>query len=92
MSRTAGSTTLHFMQCFLIHHRHQPTECGAAFAAFKGHESPLRHRATMASCAFGEHAIWWWVEAEGEQEALGLLPYFVAQRSTVTRIGAVEIP
>ena len=80
------------MQSFLIHHRHEAHECGAAFAAFKGHESPLRHRATMASCAFGEHAIWWWVEAEGEQEALGLLPYFVAQRATATRIGAVDIP
>jgi hypothetical protein len=80
------------MPCFLIHHRHDPNECGAAFAAFKGHESPLRHRATMASCAFGEHAIWWWVEAAGEQDALGLLPFFVAQRATAIRIGAVDIP
>ena len=46
----------------------------------------------MASCAFGDHAIWWWVEAAGEQEAVGLLPFFVAQRATVIRIGAVEIP
>ena len=80
------------MPSFLIHHRHDANECGAAFAAFKGHESPLRHRATMASCAFGEHAIWWWVEAAGEQEALGLLPFFVAQRATAIRIGAVDIP
>jgi hypothetical protein len=80
------------MPCFLIHHRHEPHECGAAFTAFKGHESPLRHRATMASCAFGEHAVWWWVEAAGEQEALGLLPFFVAERATATRIRAVEIP
>jgi hypothetical protein len=80
------------MPCFLIHHRHEPHECGAAFTAFKGHESPLRHRATTASCAFGEHAVWWWVEAAGEQEALGLLPFFVAERATATRIRAVEIP
>jgi hypothetical protein len=80
------------MPCFLLHHRHEPDECGAAFAAFKGHESPLRHRATMASCAFGEHAIWWWVEAAGEREALALLPFFVAQRATAIRIGAVDIP
>ena len=92
MSPTAASTSMRAMQCFLIHHSHDAGECGAAFAAFKGHESPLRHRATMASCAFGGHAIWWWVEAEGEREALGLLPYFVAQRATVTRIGAVDIP
>ena len=80
------------MPCFLIQHRHESHECGAAFAAFKGHESPLRHRATMASCAFGEHAIWWWVEAAGEDEALGLLPFLVAQRATAIRIGAVDIP
>jgi hypothetical protein len=80
------------MPCFLIHHRHEPHECGAAFAAFKGHESPLRHRATMASCGYGEHAIWWWVEAAGEQEALGQLPFFVAQRASATRVAAVEIP
>jgi hypothetical protein len=80
------------MPCFLIQHRHEPRECGAVFASFKGHESPLRHRATMASCSFGGHAIWWWVEAAGEADALGLLPFFVAQRATATRIGAVEIP
>jgi hypothetical protein len=80
------------MPCFLIHHRHDASECAAAFASFKGHESPLRHRAALASCLFGGHAIWWWVEAAGEAEALGLLPFFVAQRATATRIAAVEIP
>jgi len=80
------------VQRFLIHHKHEPHECGAAFAAFKGHESPLRHRATAASCAFGGHAIWWWVEAPGEAEALALLPFFVARRATATRIDAVDIP
>jgi hypothetical protein len=80
------------MPRFLIHHRHESRECGAAFAAFKGDESPLRHKRTLASCPFGGHSIWWWVEAAGEREALGLLPFFVAQRATATRIGAVEIP
>jgi hypothetical protein len=80
------------MACFLIHHRHEPTECGVVFTAFKGHESPLRHRATLASCAFGGHAIWWSVEAASEAEALGLLPFFVAQRATAIRVGEVEIP
>ena len=41
------------MPSFLIHHRHEPEKCGVAFAAFKGHESPLRHGATFASCAAG---------------------------------------
>jgi hypothetical protein len=80
------------MPCFLIHHSHEPSECGAVFAAFKGHGTPLRHQATIASCEFGGHAIWWTVEAGSESGALELLPYFVAQRSTVTRIREVDIP
>jgi hypothetical protein len=80
------------MPRFLIHHRHVPHECGAAYAAFKGTESPLRHRPTLASCAFGGHEIWWVVEAQGEAQALALLPFFVAQRASATRIGAVDIP
>jgi hypothetical protein len=80
------------MPCFLIHHRHEPRECGVAFTAFKGHDSALRHRATLGSCAFGGHAIWWCVEAGSEAEALALLPFFVAQRATATRVRAVEIP
>jgi hypothetical protein len=77
---------------YLIHHRHEPHECGIAFAAFRGHDSALRHRGVPASCAYGGHAIWWAVEAANEQEALGLLPFFVAQRSTVTRVTDVVIP
>jgi hypothetical protein len=80
------------MPRFLIHHRHEPRECGVVYAAFRGHESPLRHRATLASCSYGGHAIWWCVDAVGEAEALGLLPYYVAQRATATRVTEVEIP
>ena len=80
------------MPRYLLHHRHEPSECGVAFASFKGHESPLRHRATLASCRSGGHAIWWTVEAAGENEALGLLPFFVAERATATQVGEVEIP
>jgi hypothetical protein len=80
------------MPRFLIHHRHEPRECGVVFASFRGHESPLRHQATLASCAFGGHSIWWSVEAVGEAEALGLLPFFVAERATATRVDDVDIP
>jgi hypothetical protein len=80
------------MPRFLIHHRHEPRECGVVFASFRGHESPLRHQAALASCAFGGHSIWWKVEAAGEAEALGLLPYFVAARSIATRVDDVDIP
>jgi len=80
------------MPRFLIHHRHEPNECGVVFAAFRGTDTPLRRRATLASCAFGGHAIWWTVEAAGETEALRLLPFFVAERATATQVGEVEIP
>lgn len=90
--RVARAHDASAMPCFLIHHRHESSECGAVFAAFKGFETPLRHRATIASCAFGGHTIWWTVEASSETAALALLPYFVARRANVTRIGEVDIP
>ena len=80
------------MSRFLVHHRHEPHECGIAFASFKGHESPLRHRAALASCLTGRHAIWWTVDAAEERDALRQLPFFVAKRSTVTRVRDVVIP
>jgi hypothetical protein len=80
------------MPRFLLHHRHGPRECGVVFASWRGHESPLRHRMTLASCAFGGHAIWWDVEAASEAEALGLLPLYVADRTTAISVSEVEIP
>jgi len=62
------------------------------FASFKGHESPLRHRPTLASCRSGAHEIWWTVDADSEEDALGLLPVYVATRTTVTRVSEVQIP
>ncbi len=80
------------MSRYLLQHRHLPRECGVVFTSFKGHESPLRHRATLASCRSGGHAIWWTVEAASEQDALGLLPPYVAERTTIARVSEVEIP
>ena len=80
------------MPRYVLHHRHEPHECGVAFAAFRGHASPLRHRAALASCTFGGHAIWWTVEAASEAEALDLLPFYVAERTTATRVDEVHIP
>jgi len=80
------------MPRYLVQHRHGPHECGIAFASFKGHDSSLRHRGTLASCVSGGHAIWWTVDAATEEEALDLLPYFVAERSTATRVTEVRIP
>jgi hypothetical protein len=80
------------MSRYLLQHRHIPGECGVVFASFKGHASPLRHRATLASCRSGGHAIWWTVDADTEEEALALLPRYVAERTTVSRVSEVEIP
>jgi hypothetical protein len=80
------------MPRYLIQHRHEPRECGAVFASFRGHESPLRKQPTLASCAFGGHAIWWVVHASTSEEALDLLPFFAAQRATAVRVGEVDIP
>jgi hypothetical protein len=77
---------------YLLEHRHAPDECGVVFAAFRGHRSPLRHRPTLASCHSGGHAIWWTVEAKTEDEAVGLLPRYVARRTTVSRVTEVDIP
>ncbi len=62
------------------------------FASFKGHQSPLRHRPTLATCRSGGHEIWWTVEAATEEEALGLLPFYVAERTDATSVSEVEIP
>ena len=80
------------MHRYLLHHRHEPQECGVVFASFKGHQSPLRHRSTLASCRSGGHAIWWTVEAATEEDALELLPSYVAERTTATSVSEVEIP
>ena len=80
------------MSPYLLHHRHTPTECGVVFTSFKGHQSPLRHHVTLASCRSGGHEIWWTVDAESEEDALRLLPFYVAERSTVTLVSEVRIP
>jgi hypothetical protein len=77
---------------FLLHHHHAPEECGATYASFKGETSPLRHQSALASCGEGGHAMWWTVEAPSETEALGLLPYFVVERTTATKVARVDIP
>jgi len=92
MSEAAARRHGGLMARYLLHHRHEPDECGVVFASFKGHHSPLRHRPTLASCRTGGHAIWWTVEADSEADALRLLPYYVAERTTITRVSEVQIP
>ena len=80
------------MPSFLLHHRLDPFECAAAFAAWNGFSSPLRHRSAPSTCLAGGHAIWWSVEAPDPGAALALLPRYVADRTTTTEVRAVDIP
>ena len=80
------------MARFLVHHRHDADDCGVVFASWKGHASSLRHKPALASCAFGGHAIWWTLEAATAEHALSLLPFYVAERATATKVSEVEIP
>ncbi len=77
---------------YLLHHRHRAEECGVAFASFKGLRSPLRHSGALASCRSGDHAIWWLVDAYSPGDALELLPFFVAERSTAVEVMELRIP
>ena len=80
------------MPRYLLYHAHGAHECGAAFASFTGHDSPLRRSPTIGTCLSGGHEIWWDVSATSEREALQLLPHYIAKRTTVVAIAQVEIP
>jgi hypothetical protein len=80
------------MSRFLLHHSHEARECPAAFAAWKGFTSPLRKRVTVGSCLSGGHEIWWQLDAASEQEALGHLPRYVAERTEAILVSEVQVP
>ncbi len=80
------------MPVFLLHHRHEPAECAAAFAAWQGFHSPLRHHPAPSTCLAGGHAIWWRVDARDQREAIALLPRFVGVRTTPVEVRDIEIP
>ena len=92
MSARARGGNAWSMARYLLCHRHQPGECGIVFVSFKGTQSPLRHQAALASCPCGGHEIWWTVQADNEADAARLLPFYVAQRTTITRVSEVQIP
>jgi hypothetical protein len=80
------------MPLYLLHHRHAPDECAAAFAAWHGFPSPLRRRRAPSTCLAGGHAVWWRVEASSRRDALALLPDFVARRTDPIEVRSVDIP
>jgi hypothetical protein len=76
----------------MLSHRHDADECRSAFAAWKGFDSPLRGRPTVASCVGGSHRAWWQVEAADAEAALAQLPPFVAERTEVEPAREVRVP
>ena len=80
------------MPRYLLDHRHSPQECVVVFASWRGVDSPLRNQPTAASCRFGGHAIWWQVEAATPEQALGMLPEYIASRTSLTEVEEVQIP
>ena len=81
------------MPTFLLSHQHPADECPYAFAAWRGFDSPLRHRLALSSCMQGGHSLWWVVDADTEQDgARAELPECVSLRSEVIRVRSVPIP
>jgi hypothetical protein len=80
------------MSSFLLHHRHTACECAAAFAAWRGFDSPLRRHWVPSTCLEGGHAVWWRVDAPNPQAALAFLPPFVAHRTDAIAVRDIQIP
>jgi hypothetical protein len=80
------------MAVYLLEHRHDPVDCGAAFAAWKGVDSPLRDTTVLCSCPTGEHRLWFVVDARDEIAALGHLPRYLAERAIAIPVVRVPIP
>jgi hypothetical protein len=80
------------MPTYLLQHQHAPGECAAAFAAWEGYASPLRHGRVASTCLAGGHALLWRVEAADRDAALALLPRFVAARTVPVEVREVEVP
>ena len=77
---------------YLLCHEHAAADCRVAFAAWQGYDSPLRGVTTIGTCRDGGHRLWWTVDAEDPDAALGLLPGYLAQRTEVVRVTDVAIP
>ena len=80
------------MPRYVLHHRHEAHECGVVFASFKGHNSPLRRqpRSPRAAPADTQSGGPW--KPPPRQKPLALLPPYVAERTAMARVSAVDIP
>jgi hypothetical protein len=80
------------MSTFLLCHRHTAAECRAAFAAWKGFDSPLRAKTALGTCRYGSHTLWWTVTAVDGPAALEMLPPYIAARTDAVEVTSIPIP
>ncbi len=80
------------MATFVLCHRHEPSECRIAFAAWRGFASPLRVEPALSSCTVGGHQLWWVVEAADVAGALAMLPTYVATRTSAAEVVHQQLP
>jgi hypothetical protein len=92
MTRDGCWAKLAGMPIYLLQHEHDPDDCATAFAAWKGFDSPLRHRPAASTCLAGGHAVWWRVRAADPATALALLPSYVAARTVPLEVRVIDIP
>jgi hypothetical protein len=92
MPRAISGPILLSMGRFLLVHKHAPEQCSSAWAAWRGHPSRLHGSDVTCSCVHGGHTIWWDVEAPSAEEALALLPGYVARSTSVVPIRRVVTP
>ncbi len=79
------------MATFILAHAHDQAECEVAYAAWRGYDSPLRGLDAMASCATGDHRIYWTVDADNARQALTQLPPYLAERTHASEVRRVAI-
>jgi hypothetical protein len=80
------------MPTFLLRHRHAPSQCSIAAAAWRGFDSPLRHQRAFSSCLYGGHRLFWIAAARDAEAALALVPPFVAERTRVEEVRELVLP
>ena len=80
------------MPRYLLHHHHEPNECGVVFAAFRGFDSPLRHSARWLPAVPAAIRSGGRSTPASEANALALLPFYVAERTTAVPSARSQIP
>src|SRR5688500_17006319 len=66
---------------YLVVNHHSEAECAATIAAWRRFESALRRSVPISGCSRNDHRIWWRVDTRNQDEALAMLPSFVASRT-----------